>query len=122
MDRMTETTPECINTLIAEKVFGQTVLHKTVWNRPLIAKRNGLTEEIPHYSTDMNAAWIALKYACLGYPEHLVDRGKLVKELFVRIQEHDEIDTRYMLGVMCAWTPEMICKAILRAYGVEIEA
>jgi hypothetical protein len=80
------------------------------------------TTATPRYSEDMNAAWDALKHAAGGYPAHLADRAVLIAELFQRpLAAGEGVNIYFMLGVMCAFTPELICRAILKAYGVEIE-
>lgn len=66
---------------------------------------------------DMNAAWQVLRYAVLGKPGKLAKKGLLLAGLFGTSSYL--INPHYGLGVIVAWTPEMICNAILRAYGVE---
>ena len=135
---MTKTTPEQINVLIAEKIGwtpepcpGRFVTADYVGSGRQLFITCGAKYTYPgpmvhdplpppHYSTDMSAAWDALKHAVLGFPDHLADRSKLINALFLRTEEHDEINVYYTLGVMCAWTPENICKSILKAYGVEV--
>jgi hypothetical protein len=65
---------------------------------------------------DMNDAWLALKHAALGKPDHLANRDILATALMGTTQ--DEVDVRFALGFLCGWTPELICSAILAAYSV----
>lgn len=73
------------------------------------------------FSTNMGAAIRALNHACLGGPQRLTDRTILLKELFVLPEPQETLDAQYALGIICSWTPEKICLAILTAYGKPFE-
>ena len=67
--------------------------------------------------TDMNDAWKVLRYAAGGKPGFRAPLQQLAACLLGA--RGDVINAIIALGAISAWTPERLCRAILRAYGVE---
>jgi starvation-inducible outer membrane lipoprotein len=100
--KWSEMTPRERDALVAVKVMGWEVVRGTVvppgyesWSKP----------EVPSYTTDICAAW------------EVVEMMKRMDE-HVRYHFDDLTCERY-----CIWelTPEIICKAALKAMGVDVE-
>ena len=102
--------------LIAEKIFGQKVLHEADWGFPLIVKESGLTENIPHYSIDLNMAmalavrWGHVSIECKPLPEYDVTMYTVI---FIREDGRNS-------PASSTWAAEAICVPALRAHGYEV--
>lgn len=113
--KWSELTHEQLDALIAEKVFQREIIpmEHLGSTRLLMGRQNkpGLTEVIPHYSADMNAAW------------QIVDRyDEIIISKHVPYKYYCELwksTTRY---TSTSRNPqEAICLAALKSCGVEIE-
>lgn len=80
---------------------------------------------IPHYTTDMNAAWEVLQAMSTRYSA----QSEFVDEPFAQFVDvllpnsGGEIWTAWkcMATEVAKWTPESICKASLKSVGIPIE-
>ena len=117
-------TPEQRNAVVAEKVMGLRVYKKDTWGRWAIERldKPGLTEEIPLYTTSLDAAWpiwtklgdydIQRKFLCAWVEDDNPERydWKSCNPYL------DFLDVESMQHI----TPERICLAALRACGYEV--
>jgi hypothetical protein len=111
-----ELKPEERDALIAEKVMGwEPVTPYKVFQRYLWKREDapGLTQGTPGFSQSMDAAWLVLKQAA-----QTVDKEDLTFELFGTTW--GDLDAFSMLDMLCTWTPETICRASLKAIGIEV--
>jgi hypothetical protein len=109
-------TPFQRNVLIAEKIMEHRIV-KDVWLYWLMERpdRPGLTEEIPHYSEDLNAAFEML---C-----HFIDTRSNVEQayFFAKLGRVDEIGQVTILWTTLRdLTADSLCVAALRAMGYEV--
>ena len=118
-----------LDALVAEKVMGFQLNNKVVdWLAYPI--RNGVVDYfeptiVPHYSTDIAAAWLVV--------DHFADTGQEVSVSYiVRSDNHNNLvgswvcdvgpgnGLRFVLTVAAESAPLAICLAALRAAGVEV--
>jgi hypothetical protein len=136
---MKERTSKEINQLVAEHIMGWTPkpcnLEET--KREVIYYDDGYVEcpcckvnthidefkhgIIPplHYSTDMNAAWLVLQHMVQryvsedGYPPFLI----FAKVLLSNYSGNERFPCQTLFEIVVKWSPEIICKAALKAIG-----
>jgi hypothetical protein len=108
--------------LVAEKVFDRTIERSMTWGRLLMFREGdtGLTEEIPPYTTSMDAAWLVLQHMVERY---CVDYRKQndVWDRFCEASWEKYMESGNVYRWVATWTPEMLCKAALIAIDVDVE-
>lgn len=125
------------NALVAEKIFGRTIERSMTWGRPLMYKVENirlptfgvipgsggysagehqiiLTEEIPPYTTSMDAAWTVLRHVIQSKVN-----GKFSKASTKLMQWF--IYDADLWGTDGKDAAEAICIAALKAVGSEVE-
>lgn len=105
------------NALIAEKVFGRVIDRATTFGRLLMTREDQqeLTEEIPHYTTSMDAAWLVVERVT-QLPRTSEDpRHSALSNFAMWFNEAD------LWADTAQEAAKAICIAALRAYGQEIE-
>lgn len=128
MDKInwSELTPRERDCLIAEKVFGHTVWRDSPFHGDLMLLDNkqGLTGEVPHYSTDMNTAWkIVRKMNISNSPDFpdFTNYHRFIEELTKIVGSDMFFDLFYCDQDGDHLSPERICIAALRAVGIEVK-
>lgn len=82
------------------------------YNGPFVAHNR----PVPAYSTDMDAALSVLKH--VAQVDVASDKEELTYELFGHTW--GDLSTFQAIDTVCAWTPEQVCLACLKAVGVEV--
>lgn len=135
----TEMTPVQRDALIAEKIMGLRVyrypamefkkvgMEEIIYTpeTPVITDERGIVQGKPApYSTDMNAAWQIIKHMA-GIRNDLAhgsmnETHENILDHFasVLLSEGDISPASSIFPLMALWSPGMICKVALRAYGL----
>jgi hypothetical protein len=118
-----ELTPGQRNALVAEKVFGRIIERAMTFGRLLMQKedRPGLSEEIPPYTTSMDAAWLAVRKVNESIDGSYARYATFVDELEQLIGSDMFFDLFFCDKDGDHLTPERICIAALRTCGCKVE-